>query len=78
MLDALGAAVCVADARDPDLPLVYVNRAFEQLTGWPAEEVLGRGASFLHGPETEGPALEQLREALAERRARGPPRPASP
>jgi PAS domain S-box-containing protein len=42
MLDALGVAVCLADARDPDHPLVYVNRAFEELTGWPAQEVLGR------------------------------------
>ena len=69
VLDALGVAVCLADARDPDLALVYVNRAFEELTGWTAAEVLGRGAGFLHGPETEGAALEELRAALAARRA---------
>jgi diguanylate cyclase (GGDEF)-like protein/PAS domain S-box-containing protein len=68
MLDALGVAVCLADARDPDFPLVYVNRAFEQLTGWPAEEVLGRNCRFLGGRDTEGPALDELRAALAERR----------
>jgi diguanylate cyclase (GGDEF)-like protein/PAS domain S-box-containing protein len=68
MLDALGVAVCLADARDPDLPLIYVNRAFEELTGWPAAEALGRNCRFLGGRDTDGPALEELREALAERR----------
>jgi diguanylate cyclase (GGDEF)-like protein/PAS domain S-box-containing protein len=68
MLDALGVAVCLADARDPDHPLVYVNRAFEELTGWSADEVLGRNCRFLQGRDSEGPALEELRAALAERR----------
>jgi diguanylate cyclase (GGDEF)-like protein/PAS domain S-box-containing protein len=68
MLDALGVAVCLADARDPDHPLVYVNRAFEELTGWPASEVLGRNCRFLQGRDTEGPALDELRAALAEHR----------
>jgi diguanylate cyclase (GGDEF)-like protein/PAS domain S-box-containing protein len=69
VLDALGAAVCLLDARDPDLPIVYVNRAFEEMTRWPAEEALGRNPSFLQAPETHGPALEELRSALTERRA---------
>jgi diguanylate cyclase (GGDEF)-like protein/PAS domain S-box-containing protein len=68
MLDALGVAVCLADARDPDHPLVYVNPAFEALTGWPADEVLGRNCRFLQGRDSEGPALEELRAALAEGR----------
>ncbi len=69
ILDALGVAICLADARDPDLPLVYVNQAFEELTGWPADEAIGRNCRFLQGRDTEGPALDQLRKALAERRS---------
>jgi PAS domain-containing protein len=40
-LDALGVAVCLADARDPEAPLLYVNPAFEELTGWSSDEALG-------------------------------------
>jgi diguanylate cyclase (GGDEF)-like protein/PAS domain S-box-containing protein len=69
ILDALGVATCLADARDPDLRLVYVNDAFERLTGWPAEEAVGRNCRFLQGRDSEGPALEDLRTALAERRS---------
>jgi diguanylate cyclase (GGDEF)-like protein/PAS domain S-box-containing protein len=41
MLDAIGVAVCLADARDPDASLLYVNPAFEDLTGWTADAALG-------------------------------------
>ena len=68
-LDALGVAVCLADARDDDLPLVYVNPAFERLTGWAADELLGRELGFLRGPESEGAALDALDAALAGGRA---------
>ncbi len=37
MLDALGVAVCLADGDE----LLYVNEAFERLTGWDAETTLG-------------------------------------
>jgi diguanylate cyclase (GGDEF)-like protein/PAS domain S-box-containing protein len=48
-LDALGVAVCLADARDPDAPLIYVNAAFEELTGWSADEAIGRGIDTVLG-----------------------------
>jgi diguanylate cyclase (GGDEF)-like protein/PAS domain S-box-containing protein len=38
VLDALGLAVCLAD----DEGIVYVNAAFEDLTGWTPDDVLGR------------------------------------
>jgi diguanylate cyclase (GGDEF)-like protein/PAS domain S-box-containing protein len=48
-LDALGVAVGLADARDPEAPLIYVNPAFEELTGWPADETLGLGLEVVLG-----------------------------
>jgi sigma-B regulation protein RsbU (phosphoserine phosphatase) len=64
-LAGASVGVCVADARLPDQPLVYVNRAFEQLTGYPAAEVLGRNCRFLQGPDTEREAVLALRDAVA-------------
>ena len=49
MLDALGVAVCLADGRDPDAPLLYVNEEFEALTGWTADAALGRGLEAVLG-----------------------------
>lgn len=39
------AAPCgfvVTDALEPDHPIIYVNTGFEQISGYRAEEVLGR------------------------------------
>jgi clock-associated PAS protein ZTL len=40
----LGGAcgLVVSDALEPDFPIIYVNRGFEDATGYHAEEVLGR------------------------------------
>lgn len=64
-LAGASVGVCVADARQPDQPLVYVNEAFERLTGYPAEEALGRNCRFLQGPDTEPGAVDRLRAAIA-------------
>ncbi|KAK4793668.1 hypothetical protein SAY86_024103 [Trapa natans] len=37
----------VADALEPDRPIIYVNTVFEKITGYRAEEVLGRNCRFL-------------------------------
>nr|AML77944.1 putative LOV domain-containing protein [Ligustrum sinense] len=37
----------VTDALEPDHPIVYVNSVFEMVTGYRAEEVLGRNCRFL-------------------------------
>ncbi|KAL0453416.1 UNVERIFIED_CONTAM: Adagio protein 1 [Sesamum latifolium] len=37
----------VTDALEPDNPLIYVNSVFEMVTGYRAEEVLGRNCRFL-------------------------------
>lgn|GEM_PF-4745203 len=47
---AMDEAVCgitVADARAPDLPLVFVNATFCRMTGYPEAEVIGRNCRFL-------------------------------
>jgi diguanylate cyclase (GGDEF)-like protein/PAS domain S-box-containing protein len=67
-LDALGVAICLADARDPDAPLLYVNPAFEELTGWSADEALGAGIDVVLGRavgelDRPGTAVVPLRRA---------------
>ncbi|HEY9144082.1 MAG TPA: EAL domain-containing protein [Arenimonas sp.] len=58
--------IVIADAQSGDLPIIYVNAAFESLTGYSAEEVAGRNCRFLQGEETRQPELEILRRALSE------------
>lgn len=68
-LAAAGEGIVIADARLPDMPLIYVNAAFEEVTGYSRAEALGRNCRFLQGPGTDPGALAQIRRAIAERRA---------
>ena len=67
-LDVAAEGVTIADARQPDRPLIYVNEGFERMTGYPAADVLGRNCRFLQGPDTDAAAVAEIRAALAERR----------
>ncbi len=54
----------LADAGKPDLPLVYVNKAFADMTGYGADEAIGRNCRFLQGPETDQAIVAQIRQTL--------------
>lgn len=54
----------LADARQPDCPLVFANRAFERMTGFETSEILGRNCRFLQGPETDPLGVARVREAI--------------
>jgi PAS domain S-box-containing protein len=58
-------ATVVTDAREPDNPICAANRAFERLTGYPVEEIVGRNCRFLSGEASEPEAAAMLRDAVA-------------
>ena len=62
------SGISVADATLPDLPLIYVNPAFEVMTGYCLEEVEGKNCRFLQGSYRDQPGVTLLREALRDKR----------
>lgn len=68
-LDALNSAVVVSDARKPDMPIAYVNKQFEKMTGFPASFAVGRNCRFLQGNERDEVAVAKLREAIERRQS---------
>ncbi|TAN58096.1 MAG: PAS domain-containing protein, partial [Rhodospirillales bacterium] len=58
--------VTIADANAPDFPLLYVNPAFERITGYDAGQAIGRNARFLHCDDAAQEGLDIIRVALAE------------
>lgn len=58
----------ISDPRLPDNPIVACNAAFCDLTGYPADEVVGRNCRFLSGPATEPWLTEEIRRGVREHR----------
>jgi PAS domain S-box-containing protein len=63
-LRAISQGLFITDPVRSDEPIVYVNEAFEQMTGYTRAEVLGRDVRFLRGPETAPQELARLQASL--------------
>jgi len=64
---AMAASSCgitIADLSLPDMPLIYINEAFQQITGYTSGETLGHNCRFLQREDRDQPGLVLLRDAL--------------
>jgi PAS domain S-box-containing protein len=60
-------AVIITEAAplsEPGPRIEYVNEAFEEMTGYSEEEIVGKTPRVLQGPETSREVLDSVREAL--------------
>lgn len=67
ILDACVNGITLSDPDQTDNPIVFANAAFERVTGYPREEIIGRNCRFLHGEDRDQPALDEIRRAIASR-----------
>lgn len=58
-------ASIVTDPKADDNPIVAANQAFEQLTGYSEDELVGRNCRILAGPDTDSARQAALRQAIA-------------
>ena len=61
--------VTTPELNRPGPQIIYVNSAFERMTGWTAEEIQGQTPRVLQGPRTERELLERLRRDLETQRS---------
>ncbi|AVU75266.1 PAS domain-containing protein [Pseudomonas sp. Fig-3] len=65
VINASNDGIVIAEKEgDEDNILIYVNPAFERLTGYSSEEILYQDCRFLQSGDRDQPALEQIRTAL--------------
>jgi PAS domain S-box-containing protein len=68
-LDATAEGITITDCSLPNNPIIYANAGFERLTGYAADEILGKNCRFLQGPDTDRGELDKLREGIRHQRS---------
>ena len=64
ILDSSVNGLTLADPDLPDMPIVFANKAFETISGYSREEVIGRNCRFLQGIDRDQEARTMLRTAI--------------
>ena len=63
-MDEAPVGITISDPSLPDNPVIYANAAFERITGYPVEEVVGRNCRFLQGEDTDPETVTRMRRAV--------------
>jgi two-component system cell cycle response regulator len=65
LVESSPEGVVLIDAQGTDHPVIYVNPAFETLTGYSAAELIGRNLRVLQADDREQDGRHRLRDALS-------------
>ena len=63
-INAARDGIVIVDALAPDMPIIWANRGFLDLSGYPIGEILGNNCRFLQGESTDKDSVRRIREAL--------------
>ena len=69
LVDASNDGIVIAEQEGDDNVLIYVNPAFERLTGFSAEDILYQDCRFLQADDRDQEGLDAIRAALRDGRA---------
>lgn len=64
ILDECVNGVTLADPDRDDMPIVYANKAFENMTGYSQQDIVGHNCRFLQGTDRNQEARYQIAEAI--------------
>ncbi|RUT39102.1 PAS domain-containing protein [Pseudomonas sp. PAMC 29040] len=65
MVDASQDGIVIAEQEGEDNILIYVNKAFETLTGYSSDDILYQDCRFLQAGDRDQTGLQLIRDAIA-------------
>jgi PAS domain S-box-containing protein len=69
ILDECVNGITLADPDLDDAPIIYANKAFERLTGYSQQEIVGRNCRILQGNDRDQEARHQITEAMKKKQS---------
>ncbi len=68
-IEATSMGIIITAKAGMDYPIIYLNPAFTQMTGYAREDVIGRNPRFLQGPGTDPESIQKIRQTLLEEKS---------
>lgn len=69
LVESVDTGISITDPNQEDNPLIYVNKAFSDITGYSSEDVLGKNCRFLQNEDSAQDELTKIRDAIHESRS---------
>jgi len=63
-IEATNTGMTITDFKKQDMPIMFCNRTFMELTGYRKNEVVGRNCRFLQGDDREQEGRKKIRNAI--------------
>lgn len=63
-LNSAKSGIIITDNKQPDNPIIYCNKAFEDITGYAHNEIIGHNCRFLQAKDRTQPEREQIKDAV--------------
>ena len=63
-LNSAKSGIIITDNRQPDNPIIYCNKSFEEITGYLHNEIIGHNCRFLQAQDRTQPEREMIKDAV--------------
>lgn len=67
-INSSNSGIVITDPNQPDNPVVYANKAYENITGYSYHEIIGRNSRYLQRNDILQPELSRLRIAIQDKK----------
>ncbi|WP_345949219.1 ATP-binding protein [Mucilaginibacter sp. PAMB04274] len=64
-IDASVSGIIITNQQHPSHPIIYCNKAFEELTGYRQSEIIGKNSRFMQGDDRQQRSRFKLQKAIA-------------
>jgi diguanylate cyclase (GGDEF)-like protein/PAS domain S-box-containing protein len=67
-LESASSGIVICDALASDMPVIFANQAFERITGYTQDEVIGKNCRFLQKDQNDQPGSADIRNAVVNKK----------